>query len=662
MTFFTLAFLNLLYCMKYILLMVAGFFLSKGPMQAQESINSDSLLSLLGNAKDDTNKVKVLLDLGKYYFTEDLDSALFYMVQCNQLIGKIKDSSRQYQCLHEFVRIYHTKSDYRNALQFCLKAISISRLEKNRYHEANSTRAISTLYHNLRMNDSAVKYGVYALKLTEEIGDTINVAYNYGNLCWLYQDIGQNDKSIFYGNKGVAAGERYKDTSGMLISMNNLALCYLRMSDYPKAIEWLNKQLTIAQKNKRKRSVRKALINLATVYFDMGDKVKLKQTTEQMNAFILEEGKIELKDMCNQAIINGYNFIFQKEFVKAEEALLSGLKMAEADSIMDPLQTIYSTLIKVNYARQNFIEGNYYEQKLDALNQLVNEQELSEYALDLETKYNTEKKEAQIKLQQTQLKQRNVLIYLLAGIALLVLTIGLLIYRNYLNKQRLQQQRIYKLETEKKLTATEAVLKGEEQERTRLAKDLHDGLGGMLSGIKYSMNNMKGNLVLTPENAQAFERSMDMLDSSIREMRRVAHNMMPEALVKFGLDDALNDFCNDINQSGALLISYQSIGLDNVEIDQTTAITVYRIVQELINNTMKHAEAKNAIVQVSKTENRLTVTIEDDGKGFDTAILDRTKGIGWGNIQNRIEFLKGTLDVQSGKDQGTSVHIEFDLQ
>src|SRR4029079_1184344 len=158
--------------------------------------------------------------------------------------------------------------------------------------------------------------------------------------------------------------------------------------------------------------------------------------------------------------------------------------------------------------------------------------------------------------------------------------------------QTLQKQRILELETEKKLAATEAVLKGEEQERTRLAKDLHDGLGGMLSGIKYSLNTMKGNMIMTPENAQAFERSMDMLDSSIREMRRVAHNMMPEALVKFGLDTALKDFCNDIKQSGALAISYQSYGLENSAIDQTTAITIYRIVQELVNNTIKHAAAK----------------------------------------------------------------------
>jgi len=143
------------------------------------------------------------------------------------------------------------------------------------------------------------------------------------------------------------------------------------------------------------------------------------------------------------------------------------------------------------------------------------------------------------------------------GSTFILLIIALLFYRNHKQARRLQRQRITKQETEKQLAATGAVLKGEEQERTRLAKDLHDGLGGMLSGIKYSLHTMKGNLIMTPDNTQAFERSIDMLDSSIREMRRVAHNMMPETLVKFGLDTALKDYCHDVNQHGPCKINYQ---------------------------------------------------------------------------------------------------------
>lgn len=174
---------------------------------------------------------------------------------------------------------------------------------------------------------------------------------------------------------------------------------------------------------------------------------------------------------------------------------------------------------------------------------------------------------------------------------------------------------------------------------------------------------MKENLIMTPDNARAFERSIDMLDSSIREMRRVAHNMMPEVLVRYGLNTALKEFCNEIDRSGVINTSYQAIGMDKIEIEQTIAITIYRIVQELVNNSIKHAAAKNVLVQVhaAEQEKLLTVTVEDDGKGFDTAALKQSSGIGWSNIQNRIEFLKGKVDIVSSPGKGSSVLIEINV-
>jgi signal transduction histidine kinase len=292
--------------------------------------------------------------------------------------------------------------------------------------------------------------------------------------------------------------------------------------------------------------------------------------------------------------------------------------------------------------------------------------ESKKYVTELERKYETTKKELQIQHLETEkkisdlvIKRKNIINFVLIGGIFWILLVSYLIYRNLKHRQRIQQHRIQELENEKQLMAAEAVLKGEEQERTRIAKDLHDGLGGMLSGLQHSFNTMKGNLIMTPENHQAFERGMDMLDSSIKEMRRVAHNMMPEALVRFGLDTSLKDFCNDINQSGTLHIEYQSLGMENTELEQSISITIYRIVQELINNILKHANASTAIVQLIRTAGKLTVTVEDNGQGFDTAILNSSKGIGWMNIRNRVNFLKGTLDITSRKDEGTSVQIEL---
>ena len=345
---------------------------------------------------------------------------------------------------------------------------------------------------------------------------------------------------------------------------------------------------------------------------------------------------------------------------------MQSFNIAETNQFFIEKQYSMETLSRIYFALHDMETGYKYLRAADALADSILSDQIRKNTLELEAKYQSEQKELHIEklesdkqIQQLTISRKNTLNYILIGSAAALLIISLLGYRNYTHKQHIQEQRISELETEKKLTATEAILKGEEQERTRLSKDLHDGLGGMLSGIKYSLNTMKGNLIMTPDNAQAFERSMDMLDSSIQEMRRVAHNMMPEALVKFGLDTALKDFCNDISKSGALNVSYQSIGVENLQLAQTTAISIYRIVQELVNNTLKHAAANNVVVQLSHTDGVFTVTVEDDGRGFDTALLNISKGIGWDNIKNRVEFLKGKLDVSSQANKGTSVHIEF---
>jgi two-component system, NarL family, sensor kinase len=350
----------------------------------------------------------------------------------------------------------------------------------------------------------------------------------------------------------------------------------------------------------------------------------------------------------------------QGDFAAAQQYGLSALELAEKQNLLEGKTTSLGMLSAIAFSRQDYKKGfEYYYRKMAFETKVFNES-LQQKEAALRIRYETEKKDTQILLQRTELQRKTVFNFLLICGAAALLLISLLSYRTYRQKQKLQQLRIDELETQQQLLAAEAVMKGEEQERTRLAKDLHDGLGGMLSGIKYSFQTMKGNLIMTPENQQAFERSMDMLDSSIKEMRRVAHNMMPEALVKFGLDTALRDFCDDINRSGALNVSYQSIGMEQVQVEQSVAITVYRIAQELLNNTMKHAGASAAIVQLSKTATGVDITVEDDGKGFDTTILKATRGIGWSNILSRVEYLKGRMDVQSVSGKGTSVHIEID--
>ena len=203
------------------------------------------------------------------------------------------------------------------------------------------------------------------------------------------------------------------------------------------------------------------------------------------------------------------------------------------------------------------------------------------------------------------------------------------------------------------------MLKGQEEERSRMAKDLHDSLGGMLSGVKLSLGAMKGNIVLSEENTRLFSNVLDQLDHSINEMRRVAHNMMPEALMKLGLQQAVQDYCDGLNESNKIVFRTQFYGLEN-RLDAATEILVYRIVQELLNNVVKHASATEALVQVMRHDQNLNITIEDNGIGF---VPNEAKtGVGLSNVRSRVDYLKGYFDIQSTAGSGTSIHIECPVE
>jgi two-component system, NarL family, sensor kinase len=269
------------------------------------------------------------------------------------------------------------------------------------------------------------------------------------------------------------------------------------------------------------------------------------------------------------------------------------------------------------------------------------------------------------RIQALAIRQKSTLNYVLIGSVIVLLGVSLLLYRNFRHRQQLarqevemQHQHIRELEKDKQLIAVDSLLKGQEEERSRMAKDLHDGLGGLLSGVKYSLSNMKENLIVTPDNMAVFERSLDMIDTSIKELRRVAHNMMPEMLTKFGLDEALNDYCNTVNATKLLAVTYQSLGMET-RLENANEIIVYRIVQELLNNILKHAAASEVFIQLIRENDRLNIVVEDNGKGFDTELLVNSKGGGWVNIRSRVEYLKGQLDVHSEQGKGTLVNIEL---
>lgn len=171
---------------------------------------------------------------------------------------------------------------------------------------------------------------------------------------------------------------------------------------------------------------------------------------------------------------------------------------------------------------------------------------------------------------------------------------------------------------------------------------------------------MKGNVILQEQDAFLYSKSIEQLDSAISEMRRVAHNMMPETLLKFGLLQAVEDYCESINDSNLIHITFKNFGLDE-RIESSTEVILYRIIQELVNNAIKHSKAQHLFIQLIKNDSQLTLTVEDNGIGFDIKEIQQLKGFGINSIQSRVDYLNGNLEIDTSKNIGTTFNITIPL-
>lgn len=628
--------------------------------------NRDSLRLQLNSMQEDTAKVLTLYLYGETFAQDLPDSATFYYNKGKALAQKLDFKNGVAAYASHYIVLLNNKGAFNEALELAKEALAIYKTSGDKKELAIAYLNVGSEWQYLSDFQLAAENYLEAKKLSEETGNLRTQRIANNNLAGIFVNLQQYQKGKEYAERALAIAKELKNEFAIASSLYNIATAETYLKQYDTAlIHYLEIQV-IGKRINDYISMLDGWLGAAGAYSGLKKYAEAEKNYDSVLQLAQKSDAVEYELYAHMGLSE--MFLNAGNFHAAEKPIRLGIAIAQTTGSRYELKDLYYKAASLEEKRGRPSEALSFWKKFQQLNDsVINEKNKTDINL-IEAKYDSEKKENLIKqlesekqLQHLTIRQKNILNYLLIGGAAILLIISALSYRNYRQKQKIQQQRINELETEKQLAATEAVLRGEEQERSRLAKDLHDGLGGMLSGIKYAFQTMKGNLVMTPENQQSFERSMDMLDSSIKEMRRVAHNMMPEALVKFGLDTALKDFCNDINQSEVLKITYQSVGLENSNISQTTAIAVYRIIQEIINNAIKHAAANNAIVQVNKTGGEIAITVEDDGKGFDPVILQTSKGMGWSNIQSRVDFLKGTLDIKSLPGKGTSVLIEFSI-
>jgi two-component system NarL family sensor kinase len=645
----------------------------------------DSLGRLLQNTRQDTSRIKLNYQLAEQYSGKDAAATSRYL-ETGYALAKV--TGNKYYSAKYFLKagdLLFDRAKYIESLLYYDSAIALynglinavraapDQLDMYQFEKTDCLigKALSSakLYHYEESTQYCLE-GIASIEHVKGNKKNVSLATLHADIASNYYELEQFENSLQYDKRGLAYLNPNDDIDVYVIACLFVADDFSALSQFDSSSVYLEKVRPIVmQLNRPNLDVR--------FYYILGGIYRKKKEWENALASYQKANEAAKKMNDDFQIVNSEEglsacYLNTGNLSKARELALHVANESERINILLLKVQALQLLTEIEEKAGNIEKAHQYQKQFIAISDSVKKEKVQRQMNETEVRYQTEKKQKEIlqlqkdKLSQSlSIKQKSSLNYFLISSLAALIIVGFLGYRNFrhrhlLAKQQdeLQQQRIRELEKDRQLVAVDSMLQGQEEERSRLAKDLHDGLGGLLSGVKFSLSNMKDNLIITPDNMAVFERSLDMLDTSIKELRRVAHNMMPEMLTKFGLDEALKEYCNTINTTKLLVVKYQSLGL-NARIEKPTEIIIYRIIQELLNNIMKHAEATDAIVQVVKEESRLSIIIEDNGKGFNTALLKDNKGAGLTSIQSRVDYLKGRLEIHSEEGKGTLINIEF---
>lgn len=573
-----------------------------------------------------------------HYLTGDYDISLKYYDQADSLYQLWNsDEKMEFRAMNKasVANIWLAHGQYEEAVEVFLESIALMEKSKsdNKWEAVGSLyEGVASVYYELGQNEEVLAYDLNALESFRKFTNFHRIAYAELFVTADYINLNRFDEAKVHLKEAdlIAREQKMPDINYKLhIEYGRL---YQKMNELNMAIPHYFDALKYAR--------------------ETGSKFKEMDVSRQLG-FLYRD----LKDYSNSVIYleKGIEISRELKNKRVETETLKKLAEVYGDwGQSGKAAECYATYIRLNDSLQlsetqvkiSEIENQYQNrQKSDSILVLQKNNQLQQLALH---------------------KKGNQIIFLIVA-AVLALCLILLLYRNLRHRHEILRQahelhgrQLVQMEQERQLVAAQSLMKGQEEERSRLARDLHDGIGGLLSGVKLSLSNMKGNVFLSEENARSINTIIGQLDRSIGELRRVSHNMMPEALIKYGLKEALENYCESINLSGDLKVVLQTFGLED-RMDQDAEIILYRLVQELLTNTIKHAEATQVLVQLIRADQRLSLTVEDDGKGFDPERDGFREGAGFYNIRARAGYLNGTVDIHSAPGEGTSVTVEGKL-
>ena len=455
-------------------------------------------------------------------------------------------------------------------------------------------------------------------------------------------------------------------------AVTQLGKAYQRKLDYDKAIAYVEEGL---KSSIALGDVKMELSNRLLITRLLGNLGNVEKLLEQGEYILNKERELEMNFVSAETnFLIGSNLLMDDQIVKAKSYLRESVLLN--DQINDLAYESHSLLSKTLFALDSLSAAyTHLLRAKEITNELYNQEKYA-MANQIAVEYQSYEKDKEIRelvedneLYAFKLTQRTRFFIV---ISVLLALIALVVY-NYFRHQRqrfhmerllshqkdeIAQQKINELESSLKIENLQSMVLGQEAERTRIAEDLHDSLGGTLSTLKlqYDALQIDHNGL---GNDSEYQKIMQMIDEACTEVRDIARNLKPIALDKLGLAAALKDLTNRYSIKGVMDISLHVHEVDGI-LSREAKLHVYRIIQELLNNAIKHANASEIDVQVNKVDDALFIMVEDDGNGFD---LNHAKqGLGLGNLQSRVNVLRGEMEIDSSEEKGTSVTVHIPIR
>jgi len=615
----------------------------------QFNYNFDSLRVVIQQRPDDTASIGAYIDYAARFFYAGSDSGLYYLNKGRALAYKSNNYYRFSDCLKNQGDLCSINGDFRSAIPYYRQAMGIA--EKMRYHLllARIQGNLGIAYKNLGEMDSAMTtLDRVAATFKDNLhthADSVALAVHYIQLFDVYRVQGLIADALYYGELGYALSKTLDFPRGIGYGLYVEALKYCK-DDPRRAMGYCDSALGIAVS--KKIAELEVFVRGCKADIFMDDKKYERAEKELLHVTRYTAGSIRL--VTNSRLSRVYFGL--GDYKKALHCYQYAIDLASSLGYRSEISTTLESGMAIYQKLGDYKMAFELLKKYDQVQQQMASEKLKISFERSSLQFKTAEKDKQlaqsrliIEQKDNRLKRQSLIILLITLISVTVVVVS--------------GQRIKNLEAAKKLHLLGAVMSGEERERARIAKDLHDGVGGILSVVKMRFSLSKTEFPGL-QHSETFNKAMGMLDEASSEIRKTAHNLMPDMLIRLGLDEALSVFCNNIRLRGQGKICYQPVG-EIGRFNKSFELTVYRMVQELISNVIKHSNAGSAYVQLTRQAAVLTVSVEDDGVGFDIESLKTVGGLGLHSVMDRVNSLGGEIEIDASTGNGVSIYFELPI-